>query len=147
MMNQVDTTRINRHMWGVSRHLYVGDTSSLAVAQGKAGGASSLHLHESKHNGFVVIEGIVEIWGDTSLICHLRPHEACVVPAGTLHRMVFMTDAVLHELYQAIRNQTINLKDIIRSKPGWKPGEREVVTRVDFRGDSAGNPGPACFPG
>ncbi len=147
MANLLDTTRLNQHTWGTSRHLYVSKTTSLATAIGKAGGASSLHFHESKQNAFIVIEGIVEIWGENSLIANLRPQEACVVSAGTLHRMVFMTDAALPELYQVIRNQTMDLTDIVRVQPGWKPGEKEVVTRVDFRGDSAGNPGPACFPG
>ena len=137
-----------KHSWGWSRHLYVGGTTSLAEAVGRASGASSLHVHKDKSNAFIVHDGIIEIWGEASLFVHLRPQQSFVIPPGVVHRMVFLTDAVLHELYQASAGRQLDLADIVRIKPGWKPGEKEVRTRVDFCGDSAGNPGsPPCFPG
>lgn len=146
-MKQQPTEQKIQHSWGESRHLYVGDTSSLAVAIGRAGGASSLHVHHDKSNAFIVHEGIVEIWSATSLLAHLHPQKAFVISASVVHRMVFLTDAVLHELYQANVGRQLDLTDIIRIKPGWKPGEKEVKTRL--QGDfcsATGNRKPVCFP-
>ncbi len=42
----------NQKLWGISQHLFVGANTDLAIAYGKAGGASSLHYHKYKHNNY-----------------------------------------------------------------------------------------------
>lgn len=145
----------NEKGWGKSQHLYICQNTDLALALGRAGGASSLHVHRDKHNIFVVQFGVIELWGpgekfiaqvagpgDAHIVSRMSEHPyvqtAYMVPAGVPHRMVFLTDARLHELYQAVLGRMLDLDDIERLEPGWKPGEREVITRQEA--DSSGNP-------
>jgi len=123
-------TQIHRHHWGVSQHLYVGRDESLAIAQGKAGGASSLHTHQGKGNGFFVVQGIVEIWSQHGLRAQMEPKGGYWSPAGEIHRMVFITDALLYEFYRGHNGRPIDLEDIQRFDVGWRPGEREVKSRL-----------------
>jgi len=123
--------------WGKTRHLYRDRNVSVAEVLGIARSASSLHVHHHKHNTFAVLAGLIEVWARSGLIGCVRAGEALLVPAGVRHRMVFMQDTLLHEFYQALPGKTLDLGDIERLDPGWKPGERSFCTRVDFRGHSA----------
>ncbi len=118
-------TLVNRHTWGWSRHLLVTDKFDLALADGHAGGASSMHTHRGKHNTFLVLTGTVEIVGaDGEVLALLNPHDAYTAPVNVPHRMVFVTDATLYELYYPVAgNGGIDLDDIQRLDGGWKPGE------------------------
>lgn len=119
----------NEKGWGKSIHLHIGFNTDLAFAKGLAGGASSLHIHHQKHNTFVVDDGVLEIWGHgLTLIAHLEAGQSYAVSAGVEHRMVFLTDARVYEFYHALANG-LSLDDIKRIEPGWKPGEREVISR------------------
>lgn len=111
----------NQKLWGVSQHLFVGVNTDLAVVYGKAGGASSLHYHGYKHNTFAVLRGRVEIIVSGLGSQVLGDHQSCVVPAGVAHRMHFLKDTVLHELYQAVDGHPIELGDIVRLDDGWEP--------------------------
>lgn len=124
---------VRRHSWGESQHLYIGEQESLAIARGREGGASSLHTHTRKHNGFLVISGVVEIWSQHGLRSHLRAGGSYWSPAGEIHRLVFLQDAELYELYRALEGEIIDLADIDRIEPDWKPGEIEVTSRVRLR--------------
>ena len=120
----------NRHTWGVSRHLVVTEQFDLALAEGHAGGASSLHTHHGKHNTFLVLTGTVELLGaEGELLARLDPHESYTAPAGLPHRMVFATDARLYEFYYPLDDNggSIDLGDIQRLDAGWKPGEAAVT--------------------
>jgi len=114
--------RRNEHLWGRSTHLYLSEKLDLAVATGKAGGASSMHTHRHKANTFIVESGTVIIELDERAV-KLSAGESTTIPAGYAHRMIFKTDARLYELYYAIPGQMIDLADIQRLKPGWKPDE------------------------
>lgn len=118
-------TKQNSHKWGVSRHLVVTERFDLAFAEGHAGGASSMHTHRRKHNVFMVLVGTVEIHGVDGLLVRLNPHESYTAPANLPHRMVFVTNANLYELYYQVDDNggTIDLGDIQRLDDGWKPGE------------------------
>jgi len=121
----------NRHRWGVSEYLYVGATAALSVAYGKKGGASSKHYHRHKHNTFIVMQGTVRVVsekGPAGLTVALGPQESFTVAAGVLHRMEFVTDAVLHEVYQAIPGYAVELGDIIRLDNGWPGGDGAEAT-------------------
>jgi len=117
----------NKHTWGTSRHLVVTEQFDVAHAIGTARGASSLHVHHSKHNVFLVLTGTVEILGaDNEVLTRINPHESYTAPAGVPHRMAFVTDATLYEFYYPVDDNggTIDLADIQRLDPGWEPGER-----------------------
>lgn len=111
----------NPKLWGVSQHLFVGANTDLAIAYGKAGGASSLHYHKYKHNTFVVLSGEVSIRGRMGRLARLGPQDSYTVPALVSHQMVFNEDTILHELYQAVDGHPIELGDIIRLEDGWGP--------------------------
>jgi len=114
----------NQKLWGVSQHLFVGANTDLAIAYGKAGGASSLHYHAHKHNTFVVLSGEVVIRKTTSDMAkgsRLLALDSYTVSAGVPHRMVFVKDTVLHELYVAVDGYPIEMGDIVRLEPGWEP--------------------------
>jgi len=114
----------NKHTWGTSRHIVVTEKFDLAIAHGHAGGASSMHTHQRKHNTFLVLTGEVEIVGaDGDSLAVLRPHESYTAKVGVPHRMVFITDATLYEFYYPVDDNggTIDLGDIQRLDRGWKP--------------------------
>ena len=120
-----------KHRWGWSRYLYVGEETALAIAWGKKGGASSLHYHHGKHNSFLVLAGEVRIdqrddaqvsEGAPILPRLLTVGQCLTVPATQDHRMVFLEDSVLHEIYQALPYMLIDLDDITRFDDGWEPG-------------------------
>lgn len=129
-----------KHRWGKSKILYTDDHLCLAEAHGVAKGASSLHLHAHKANCFIVHSGVIEIWGPHDLLAHLKPLDAYVSPAGEKHRMVFLTDAVLLEVYHSIPGQPLELDDIRRVDTGWVPGEVPVRSRKLGGTDSIGRP-------
>jgi len=146
MQKSEKKTDWHRHQWGVSTFLYVGAHSSLAIACGKANGASSLHFHAEKHNAFLVQEGIIEIWGKGQIfLARVGPQEAYVSPAGEVHRMVFLTDATLYEFYRTKDGQILRLDDIARIEDGWVPGAKKVLSRAPATQDSAGNPCQAVW--
>lgn len=120
-------TRPNKHTWGTSKHLVVTERFDVAYAVGEAGGASSMHVHNAKHNVFLCLTGVVEIRGpEDDVLALLHPHEAYTAPAGLHHRMVFVTDATLYEFYYPVDDNgggTIDLADIHRIDGGWSPQE------------------------
>ena len=116
----------NLHHWGWSEYLYCTDSAALAYAEGKTGGASSLHYHAHKHNTFLVLSGLVEIevapgHGAPDFVYVLRAGESCNMVAGQHHRMVFAADSTLLELYAALPGQKIDLGDITRLDAGRSP--------------------------
>lgn len=121
-------TRVNHHIWGTSRYLYVGKQEALPIVFGKAGGESSLHWHRHKSNCFIVCSGIVDIdrieHGAPISTVRLTAGGTLSVPAGIKHRMRFITDAELYEFYRALPGQQIDLADIVRVEPGKPPGFR-----------------------
>jgi quercetin dioxygenase-like cupin family protein len=112
------------HAWGESFQLVGGFEAALFRFRGKKGGASSLHLHEHKVNVFIVSEGILEIEYD-GLSQRLYPGKTLAIPAGTPHRMTFLTDAAGYELYYAVDEVGVVLGDIKRLQPGWTPEGEE----------------------
>lgn len=121
------------HSWGESWLIHVDADCSLHEARGRAGGASSLHLHAGKHNAFLVVAGSIEIWDRSGLLKRLGPTDAYMAPARQPHRMVFQTDAVLYEFYRAaVPDHTLDLLDIDRLEPGWSPEDRPgQISRCD----------------
>ena len=114
------------HHWGTSETLFLDDRCQLDRAHGLEGGASSLHLHERKHNQFIVVAGCVEIWlptrdGPESMTYRLTAGGSCWIPAGDRHRMVFAEDSDLYELYMAVPGAAIDQHDIKRFDEGRRP--------------------------
>lgn len=126
---RVDSPNLwNEKPWGRSRHLLITPAVDLALAIGKAGGSSSLHVHHRKTNTFVVSRGVVVIRyflvsGEEEQTKRLEAGDSWTCPAGIAHRMAFETDAVLHELYTPQPGHPLDLGDIQRLRHGWGPPE------------------------
>ena len=120
-----------KHRWGSSKYLYRDSNIALAYARGKGDGASSLHTHAHKSNAYVGIYGSVSIetHDETGLISYQRLHagDTCLVPSGVPHRMHFLADTELYELYMADQGENISLADIDRTEDGWTPEDGELV--------------------
>lgn len=89
-----------------------GDTTTIENRNGvcvnlitcKSGGHCSWHLHKSKYNRFVVIDGALTIEvekNDYSLTdkTHLFDGDSMTVKPGEMHRFIAETDTVALEVY------------------------------------------------
>lgn len=115
--------RVQSHRWGYSQILFESPEVCLARAVGLAGGQSSLHTHQAKDNLFFVVAGRVEIWNATAKLATLAHDKRRVMlaPADMPHRMVFVTDAILFELYSPKAGCEVNANDINRRDNGRRP--------------------------
>lgn len=108
------------HFWGTAHTLHVDELVQLVACSGKAGGASSLHLHRHKSNTFFMRKGRLKLLvGDTELI--LAAGDSFTVRPGIRHRMTFVADSELVELYVPLPGQVIDPGDIVRFDEGHRP--------------------------
>jgi mannose-6-phosphate isomerase-like protein (cupin superfamily) len=108
------------HLWGQSTTLHVDGETELVRCAGYAGGASSLHLHRRKFNTFMLVSGKMRLSiEETDVI--MSGGDSFTVRPGVRHRMAFVTDALLFELYAAIPGGSIEPGDIVRFDEGRKP--------------------------
>ena len=112
-------------LWGRTRRLLLLPHLQLDEAEGLAGGASSLHKHREKHNAFLVLSGGLDLFvpfGDREIIwTRLAPRDCVTIPAGTKHRMVFLTECRLLEIYTAMGLGPVDPEDIVRFDEGRAP--------------------------
>jgi mannose-6-phosphate isomerase-like protein (cupin superfamily) len=112
----------SQKLWGRTRRLLVLPGYQVDEIEGRRGGESSLHLHKEKHNSFLCIEGGLDIlvpFGDQEMIWkRLTPRDCVTVPAGTKHRMRFVTDCRALEIYVPLG-------------PGSGPVDPEDIVRFD----------------
>jgi mannose-6-phosphate isomerase-like protein (cupin superfamily) len=119
-----------KHLWGFSTKLYLDDRIMLTrMWAGEGGGASSLHLHERRHNLFqlsrgVIIVSVEEFQPGKMRHHYLRPGHAIMVPAGQKHRLTVVEPMEGVELYLASDAQPIDPGDIHRFDEGWRPGDK-----------------------
>lgn len=112
------TSRKRRKAWGWTQRLVELPELVICRANGKAGKASSLHLHDTLHNAFFVLDGCVRVDFQNGGTRHLKRGQSLVVPAGTQHRMVFVQDSELLEIYYT-DGVKVDPNDIRRMLPGW----------------------------
>ena len=82
-------------VWG-SEQIYVNRDYCGKVLNLKRGFRCSLHLHQKKHETFLVIDGLVYMEvGEVAMT--FRSGEAIEVPPGTLHRFTGLQDSKIVE--------------------------------------------------
>ena len=127
---------VNRttHLWGFSTKLFLDDRIMLTrMWADEGGGASSLHLHERRHNLFQVSRGLIVVSMEDFRLTvqpgkmrhhYLRPGHAILVPAGQKHRLTVIEPMEGIELYVAAGDEPIDPNDIHRFDEGWRPGDK-----------------------
>ncbi len=104
--------------WGETRMLFSNHAMEMHRIDARAGGFSSVHLHQHKHNGFYVERGelLVKVWQPSGTLdeTRLAPGDTMSVPPGVKHQFVALTDAVAFEAYWPAALG----EDIVRSSVG-----------------------------
>ena len=114
--------------WGYSKLIHQDQHVSVELASGLKGGASSSHKHPHVANLFLCLSGVVDLYvGDDHFWRRLVKGVGADVKAGTWHRMYFVTDAELLELYSPEGEALLRMNDpalerIVRADTGWEPG-------------------------
>ncbi len=104
--------------WGTSERILLTHDLQIERINGNAGCASSLHLHASRHNLFFVLDGCLRVdrWGFApKTLCR---GESLLVPAGLIHRMIFVEDSTALEVYYT-DGADVDPEDIKRLAAGW----------------------------
>jgi mannose-6-phosphate isomerase-like protein (cupin superfamily) len=110
-----------QHLWGQASPLHVDAVVQIVRCHGRTGGSSSLHLHRHKSNTFLVRKGRMRIdVGETEIV--LGTGDSFTVRPGLRHRMTFLQDTDLIELYTALPGQAVDPADIVRFDEGQSPG-------------------------
>lgn len=112
------TSRKRRKAWGWTQRIALATDLQIERLSGRQGRASSLHLHDQRHNLFVVLSGCVRIDFENSPSRHLKRGQTLLVPAGTPHRMVFVQDSDALEIYYT-DGAKVDPEDIRRMADGW----------------------------
>ena len=111
-------------LWGWTETLFSDGRTQVDRIIGRAGGASSLHLHRGKSNLFFVQKGVLDVFVGGGLFRRLTADESVCIPANVKHRMAFVTDCEAVEVYCATdAGVPLVRTDIVRFDTGWKPGE------------------------
>lgn len=124
--------RRHQHLWGESQTLFHNAQNELArLVAPQAGGASSVHCHQRKDQMLWVVSGKISIVAPPNSLTIRQAGEACVIPAGNWHRLIFHGNVEAFELYVAVEGETLDLRDIVRQDDGWRPGERTPAEYYD----------------
>ena len=123
----------SQKLWGRTRRLLLLPDCQVDEVSGRRGGASSMPLHRDKHNAFLVLEGGLDILvpeGTYEVIFkRLVARDACTIPAGTKHRMVFVTDCRALEIYTPAGLGPVDPDDIVRFDEGREGVSAECGVR------------------
>lgn len=104
--------------WGTSERLALSHDLQIERIRGKAGCASSLHLHLTRHNLFFVLDGCLQVERFGYAPLNLFRGQSLLVPACVIHRMIFIEDSEALEVYYT-DGADVNPEDIKRVAPGW----------------------------
>lgn len=111
---------IKQTLWGTSERLCLSCVLQIELIRGGKGGRSSLHRHHRKTNKFLVLQGTLRLHIETGCepqVIDLTPCGVCseiTIPAGVLHRMEFIEDAVAIEVYEWTGAAPLDPDDIER---------------------------------
>ncbi len=110
--------RIAGKVWGTTSPIFETSTFELHNLSVTGGHRCSKHLHETKFNGFYVIDGLVEVtvWQPTGTvdITGLMAGDHMVVPPGVEHQFKAIEDSRMLEAYWTELSKT----DIVRRDVG-----------------------------
>lgn len=106
-------------IWGQTEPIFAANNVEVHRIEGKKGGISSNHKHNSKQSMFYIESGIVKIViekNDYELIDEtiLEDGQSTTIHAGEWHRFEIIEDAICYEIYWA----TIDPLDIERKDCG-----------------------------
>ena len=115
----------NGKIWGETFLLYKGSSIELHRIKIKAGHRCSMHLHQSKINGFYVISGKLEILVkkndyDLTDSTMLEAGDFMTVKPGEYHQFICHKDCLALEIYFT----ELDPDDIIRKTVGGKVEEK-----------------------
>lgn len=105
--------------WGFSCPLYRDPALELVRIVVRLGGYSSRHLHECKHNTFLVSKGRLQIWSEEEGRPEIRdvgPEDGMLtIPAGVPHQFLALEDqTVAYEFYTPASGTHVEPSDIVR---------------------------------
>ena len=109
-------------IWGNTELVHANGVLEFHRIEFEEGMRCSKHMHQTKHNGFWVEEGIlkVRVWqqreGGPIDTTTLHKGDWCTVPPGKYHEFVGVKSGVAFELYWA----EFNPEDIVREDVGGK---------------------------
>ena len=112
-------------LWGRTRRLLLLPDCQVDEVSGLRGGASSMHMHREKHNAFLILQGgmdiLVPVGAGEVIFKRLVARDCVTIPAGTKHRMVFVTDCRALEIYTPAGLGPVDPADIVRFDEGRSP--------------------------
>jgi len=97
--------------WGKTRLLHLSAVTEVWHASIKAGGRSSWHRHERKHNAFHVVSGELRVHAEPDSCYHAQAGQSVVILAGRRHQFEAISDVELIETYWI---DSVDPADIIR---------------------------------
>lgn len=116
--------------WGRVAHAPVSPCCIISYLETKAGGFSSIHLHRSKSNLFIVITGIIRVrcFGVNESEIILEAGDTAAINAGIYHCFEVIESGLVVEVYcPKVVGTSIDLNDIVRLNQG---GFREIERAV-----------------
>jgi mannose-6-phosphate isomerase-like protein (cupin superfamily) len=105
--------------WGSSTRVFYDGRLQVEKIRIKAGGYSSIHLHDDKVNQFCVVEGTltVNIFDETNEVVDvytLGPTDTCAIDARVRHQFLAETDVSGYEMYWPSGTNSVRPDDIER---------------------------------
>lgn len=123
--------QVEQKPWGKCTHLFQSHDSQIDLCDIEAGGYSSIHLHNAKHNRFIVTSGFlaVDVFDENNKLADtflLRAGMEWNIPAGMRHQFRALSETRLVEVYTRAGAEPVSLGDIHRfSENGVKVQERQ----------------------
>lgn len=110
-------------VWGTTEDLFSSGLFEAHRIEAKEGGYCSWHKHDSKYNGFLLVEGQMEVVAatgpdDGDLVTALLPGELFIVPPGVWHQFQTDAGATVIELYWPAGLNDFTVPDIVRDRLG-----------------------------
>ena len=107
-------------IWGMTKPLYMGPSVEVHEIEVNEGGTCSLHCHQTKFNGFYVIEGelVIETHKNVYELVDstvLKAGDFTVCKPGEYHRFVAKSKVKALEVYFT----ELNHNDIVRKNVGY----------------------------
>lgn len=132
-MDQISAFPLIEKTWGTAQTIYRDEHREVVLIRARAGESCSVHRHKGKHNGFIVLSGVLtvrhflseesfnwkftrEVFRAIERVCYklsptMNPH---IAPAGHLHQFTAETDVVALEIYEALPCTKLDPDDIER---------------------------------
>ncbi len=138
LITEVHSPDLENKVWGKVRHAFQSEGCAVSILHTKRGGFCSKHLHQSRINRFIVVEGCIEVMTYVMLpeisddvpaelkeTTRIRLQEGDIldVPARVYHSFEVIESGIVVEVYWPDR---VDMDDIVRiSEGGMKKSYRK----------------------